>query len=196
MSKKWVLDRCLGMAVGNLLKIAGYDVILANLVNDRGIHICKSMVAWLEFGNGETPATTVTKGDHFVGEYYVLFENMYRAQVAQLVESGMEEEEAKAKAPILLQAESMLRQWEGGNEQVVELWKTMNSWVYEGFEQTYRDFGFEFDKFYFESQTYLLGRDIVRKGLKDGVFADHDGTILMLLPAEKFGIEKGGAGTR
>lgn len=160
----------LGYSVAEILKAYGYDVIKANLVNDRGIHICKSMVAYQHFGNGETPASSGLKGDHLTGKYYVKFDVEYKDQIKNLIAEGQSEEEAKKNAPILLEAQEMLRQWEAGDEEVVSLWKQMNAWVYEGFDATYKRMGVDFDKFYYESNTYLLGKDIVEEGLAKGVF--------------------------
>lgn len=160
----------LGYSVAEILKAYGYDVIKANLVNDRGIHICKSMVAYQHFGNGETPTSSGLKGDHLAGKYYVKFDVEYKAQIKNLIAEGQSEEEAKKNAPILLEAQEMLRQWEAGDEEVVSLWKQMNAWVYEGFDATYKRMGVDFDKFYYESNTYLLGKDIVEEGLAKGVF--------------------------
>ncbi|TDQ18714.1 arginyl-tRNA synthetase [Algoriphagus boseongensis] len=160
----------LGYSVAEILKANGYEVIKANLVNDRGIHICKSMVAYQHFGNGETPESSGLKGDHLAGKYYVLFDQEYKKQIKELVEAGQTEEEAKKNAPIILEAQEMLRSWEAGDEAVVSLWKKMNSWVYEGFDATYKKMGVDFDKFYYESDTYLLGKDIVEEGLSKGVF--------------------------
>lgn len=160
----------LGYSVAEILKANGYEVIKANLVNDRGIHICKSMVAYQHFGNGETPETSGLKGDHLAGKYYVKFDIEYKNQIKELIASGQSEEEAKKNAPILLEAQEMLRKWEAGDEAVVSLWKQMNGWVYAGFDATYRKMGVNFDKFYYESDTYLLGKDIVEEGLAKGVF--------------------------
>jgi arginyl-tRNA synthetase len=160
----------LGYSVAEILKANGYEVIKANLVNDRGIHICKSMVAYQHFGNSETPESSGIKGDHLAGKYYVLFDQEYKKQIAMLVSSGQSEDEAKKTAPIILEAQEMLRQWEANDEKVVTLWKRMNEWVYAGFENTYERMGVNFDKFYYESDTYLLGKDIVEEGLSKGVF--------------------------
>lgn len=160
----------LGYAISEILKANGYDVIKANLVNDRGIHICKSMVAYQHLANGETPESSGLKGDHLAGKYYVLFDREYKKQQDELVLSGMDKEEAKKKAPWMLEAQKMLIFWEKGDSEVVALWETMNSWVYAGFEQTYRKMGVDFDKMYYESDTYLLGKDIVAEGLEKGVF--------------------------
>lgn len=160
----------LGYAISEILKANGYDIIKANLVNDRGIHICKSMVAYQHLANGETPESSGLKGDHLAGKYYVLFDREYKKQQDELVLSGMDKEEAKKKAPWMLEAQKMLIFWEKGDSEVVALWETMNSWVYAGFEQTYRKMGVDFDKMYYESDTYLLGKDIVAEGLEKGVF--------------------------
>jgi arginyl-tRNA synthetase len=160
----------LGYAVSEILKANGYEVIKANLVNDRGIHICKSMVAYRHFGNGETPESSGLKGDHLAGKYYVIFDKEYKKQISDLVGKGNIEEEAKKIAPLILEAQDMLRLWEAGDKEVVSLWKKMNSWVYAGFEATYKKMGVDFDKFYYESDTYLLGKDIVEEGLSKGIF--------------------------
>ena len=160
----------LGWSVSQILKANGHRVIMANLVNDRGIHICKSMIAWKRYANGATPESAGVKGDHFVGDYYVRFDREYKAEVKELMEKqGMDEEEAKRKAPILQEAQELLRKWEAGDEETVALWRVMNDWVMKGFEETYKMIGIHFDKIYFESQTYKKGRDIVLKGLADGV---------------------------
>ncbi|MFC3414407.1 arginine--tRNA ligase [Algoriphagus hitonicola] len=160
----------LGYSVAEILKANGYEVIKSNLVNDRGIHICKSMVAYQHFGNGETPESAGLKGDHLAGKYYVLFDKEYKKQIKELLEKGQTEEEAKKNAPILIEAQDMLRKWEANDSETVALWKQMNEWVYAGFEATYQTMGVDFDKFYYESDTYLLGKDIVVEGLQKGVF--------------------------
>jgi arginyl-tRNA synthetase len=160
----------LGFSVSEILKANGYEVIKANLVNDRGIHICKSMVAYKHFGNGETPETSGIKGDHLAGKYYVIFDREHKKQSRELIEKGLSEEDANKNTPIMLEAQEMLRSWEAGEKEVVDLWKTMNSWVYEGFNVTYKKMGVDFDKFYYESDTYLLGKNIVDEGLKKEVF--------------------------
>lgn len=160
----------LGYSVAEILKACGYNVSKVNLVNDRGIHICKSMYAWQQLGNGETPASSEMKGDHLVGKYYVEFDKLYKSQIAALVEQGQSEEEAKKNAPAMMAAQEMLRLWEAGDDSTVTLWKTMNGWVYDGFEKTYQTMGVDFDKFYYESETYLLGKNIVQEGLAKGVF--------------------------
>jgi len=180
-----IRNNLLGYSVAEILKAYGYEVIKANLVNDRGIHICKSMVAWQDFGNGETPASSGLKGDHLVGKYYVIFDKVYKEQVAQLIKEGKTEEEAKKNAPLMVNAQRMLQQWEAGNEEVMTLWRTMNSWVYAGFEQTYEQLGVDFDKTYYESDTYLLGKDIIDEGLESGVFFKKaDGSVWIDLSKE------------
>ncbi|WP_057936569.1 arginine--tRNA ligase [Algoriphagus resistens] len=160
----------LGFSVANILEANGYEVIKANLVNDRGIHICKSMVAYQHFGNGETPESSGLKGDHLAGKYYVIFDQEYKKQIAELKEKGQSEDEAKKNARLLIEAQDMLRKWEANDQEVVSLWKQMNTWVYAGFEKTYQRMGVNFDKYYYESETYLLGKDIVAEGLDKGVF--------------------------
>ena len=160
----------LGYSVAELLKASGYEVVKANLVNDRGIHICKSMVAYQHFGNGETPASSGLKGDHLAGKYYVLFDSRYKAQQKDLIAAGQSEDEAKKNAPLLLEAQEMLRKWEDQDREVIELWSKMNGWVYAGFDATYKRMGVDFDVIYYESNTYLLGKDIVEEGLSKGVF--------------------------
>lgn len=175
----------LGFAVSNILKAQGQQVVMANLVNDRGIHICKSMVAWQKFGNGATPATTGEKGDHLVGDYYVRFNDAYKEEIAALVAQGKEETVAEKEAPVMQQAQDMLRKWEAGDQEVRELWAKMNGWVYEGFNETYNRLGIHFDKYYYESDTYLLGKKIVEDGLKSGVlFKKEDGSVWIDLTAE------------
>ena len=169
-----IRNNFLGWSVSEIQKANGHNVIMVNLVNDRGIHICKSMIAWEKFANGATPESTGTKGDHFVGDYYVRFDKEYKAQIKELMEQGKTEEEAKKEAPILLEAQEMLRKWEAGDEKVVSLWRTMNDWVLKGFDETYKMMGILFDKVYFESQTYNKGRDLVLKGLADGVLYRKD----------------------
>lgn len=164
-----VRNNLLGYSISQILAANGNKVIKANLVNDRGIHICKSMIAWKLFGNGETPQSSGLKGDHLVGNYYVVFDKEYKKQVAELMAAGKSEEEAKAEAPILLQAREMLVKWEQGDPEVLSLWKTMNCWVYEGFDATYKRMGVSFDHVYYESQTYLLGKKVVMDGLQRGI---------------------------
>ena len=160
----------LGYSVAELLKASGYEVVKANLVNDRGIHICKSMVAYQHFGQGETPSSSGLKGDHLAGKYYVLFDSHYKAQQKDLIAAGQSEDEAKKNAPLLLEAQEMLRKWEDQDREVIELWSKMNGWVYAGFDGTYKRMGVDFDVTYYESNTYLLGKDIVEEGLSKGVF--------------------------
>ena len=175
----------LGSALSELLKFAGYEVIKANLVNDRGIHICKSMVAYQETGNGETPESSGLKGDHLVGKYYVKYDQMFKGQMAEMLANGSNEEEAKINAPIALKAKQMLLDWEAGVPEVIELWKKMNAWVYAGFDETYKRLGVSFDKFYYESDTYILGKDIVDEGLANGIFYKKDnGSVWIDLTAE------------
>ncbi len=175
----------LGYAVSEILKANGYDVIKANLVNDRGVHICKSMIAWQMFGNGATPASTGMKGDHLVGDYYVKFNNAYKQEVETLVAGGMTKEEAEKEAPIMKATQEMLRKWEAGDPEVRELWSTMNGWVYEGFFKTYARLGVDFDKMYYESNTYLLGKTLVEEGLRKGVlFQKEDGSVWIDLTAD------------
>ena len=165
-----IRNNLLGYSVAQILKANGHNVIKVNLVNDRGIHICKSMLAWQLYGGGETPESSGMKGDHLVGKYYVEFDKHYKAQIKELVESGMSEDEAKKKAPIMLSAQEMLRKWEAKDPEVYELWQRMNGWVYEGFDVTYKALGVDFDKVYYESETYLLGKSLVQDGLDKGVF--------------------------
>ncbi len=169
-----IRNNLLGYSVATILKANGHNVIKVNLVNDRGIHICKSMLAWQLYGNGETPETSGMKGDHLVGKYYVEFDKHYKAQIKELMAEGKSEEEAKKTAPVILQAQEMLRKWETGDEEVRNLWEMMNGWVYEGFDVTYKALGVDFDKVYYESQTYLLGKSLVEEGLKKGVFYRRD----------------------
>ena len=169
-----IRNNLLGYSVAEILKAYGYDVIKANLVNDRGIHICKSMLAWEKFGNGETPESSGLKGDHLVGKYYVVFDKEYKKEIEALKSEGQSEDEAKKNAPLIQEAQVMLQKWEAGDEEVLNLWKTMNGWVYAGFDKTYKQLGVDFDKFYYESETYLLGKDIIKEGLEKGVFFKKD----------------------
>ena len=164
----------LGYAVAQIQQAAGYGVERVNLVNDRGIHICKSMLAYQKFGNGETPDSSGLKGDHLIGKYYVLFDREYKKEIAKLEAEGMSKELAEKEAPLLKQAQIMLQDWENGDEQVVSLWKKLNQWVYEGFEKTYQRMGVSFDKTYYESDTYLLGKTVVEEGLRKGLFYTKD----------------------
>ncbi|MCO5950338.1 arginine--tRNA ligase [Mucilaginibacter flavidus] len=180
-----VRNNLLGFSVSEILAAAGYEVVKTNLVNDRGIHICKSMLAWQKFGEGETPESTGMKGDHLVGKYYVIFDKEYKKQIEELKAAGQTEDDAKKNAPLIKEAQEMLQQWEAGNEAVITLWKTMNNWVYTGFADTYKKLGVSFDKFYYESDTYLLGKDIVDEGLAKGVFfKKDDGSVWIDLTAE------------
>ena len=165
-----IRNNLLGYSVAQILQANGHRVIKANLVNDRGIHICKSMLAWKLYGDGETPASTGMKGDHLVGKYYVEFDKHYKAQIKELMAEGQSEEEAKKNAPIMREAQEMLRKWEAKDPEVYAMWEMMNGWVYEGFDVTYRALGVDFDKVYYESQTYLLGKSLVEEGLRKGVF--------------------------
>ena len=165
-----IRNNLLGYSVAEIIKASGKTVYKTQIINDRGIHICKSMLAWQRFGNGETPESTGLKGDKLVGNYYVAFDKAYKEEISTLIAQGKTEEEAKKQAPILLEAQDMLRKWEAGDTAVVSLWKTMNEWVYAGFNATYKELGVDFDKNYYESNTYLLGKDVVADGLEKGVF--------------------------
>jgi arginyl-tRNA synthetase len=180
-----VRNNLLGYSVAEILKANGYEVVKANLVNDRGIHICKSMIAWEKFGDGETPESSGLKGDHLVGKYYVRFDQEYKKQLSELKNQGETEDQAKKNAPLIREAQEMLQKWEQGDEQVISLWKKMNSWVYAGFEETYKKLGVDFDQYYYESNTYLSGKDIVEEGLEKGVFfKKEDGSVWIDLTAE------------
>ena len=180
-----IRNNLLGDSVSRILAASGNKVIKATLVNDRGVHICKSMLAWQRVGQGATPASSGQKGDHLVGDMYVAFNDIYKKEVEDLVAGGMDEETAKKEAPCLKEAHKMLLDWEAGDPQVLGLWKKMNSWVLEGFDQTYRALGISFDKVYYESQTYLLGKELVQKGLDMGVFVrDPDGSVWCDLTAD------------
>ncbi len=173
-----IRNNLLGYSIAEILKASGKKVYKTQIINDRGIHICKSMLAWKLFGDGETPESSGIKGDKLVGNYYVKFDQEYKRQIKQLVEKGSTEEEAKKDAPLMIQAQKMLLDWESGDKEVVKLWETMNSWVYAGFEHTYRTMGVEFDKLYYESETYLIGRDRVMEGLERGIFEQtQDGAV-------------------
>ncbi|WP_370408934.1 arginine--tRNA ligase [Tenacibaculum dicentrarchi] len=168
----------LGYSVAEILKASGKKVYKTQIINDRGIHICKSMLAWEKFGNGETPENTGLKGDKLVGNYYVKFDQEYKKEIATLIATGISEDDAKKQAPLFIEAQEMLRKWEAGDEKVVALWKEMNSWVYKGFDVTYKNIGVDFDKLYYESNTYLLGKDTVDEGLESGVFfKKEDGSV-------------------
>ena len=180
-----IRNNLLGYSVAEILKAAGHKVYKTQIINDRGIHICKSMVAWQRFGNGETPESTGLKGDKLVGNYYVAFDKAYKSEIQELVEQGKTKEEAEKQAPIFVAAQEMLRQWEAGKPEVIELWKQMNEWVYEGFAVTYKNLGVDFDSYYYESNTYLLGKDIVELGLQKGVFfKKDDGSVWCDLTAD------------
>ena len=180
-----IRNNLLGWSVSKLLEANGHRVLKVNLVNDRGIHICKSMLAWLKKGNGETPESSGKKGDHLVGDYYVAFNDMYKAEVEALTAEGVTKEEAEKNAPSLKEAQDMLLRWEKGDKEVVDLWKMMNGWVYEGFDKTYRDLGISFDRTYYESQTYLFGKALVQKGLDMGIFEkEADGSVWCDLTAD------------
>ncbi|WP_124640743.1 arginine--tRNA ligase [Amniculibacterium aquaticum] len=163
-------NNLLGFSVAQILKEAGYDVIKTQIINDRGVHICKSMLAWQKFGNGETPQTNNLKGDKLVGNYYVEFDKQYKTQINELKAQGIEEEVAKKQAPIMLETQKMLLDWENNDPEVRQLWETMNAWVYAGFNETYKRMGVEFDQIQYESQTYILGKDLIKEGLEKGVF--------------------------
>ncbi len=180
-----VRNNLLGYSVAEIIKASGKKVYKTQIINDRGIHICKSMLAWEKFGNGETPESSNLKGDKLVGKYYVEFDKAYKAEINQLMETGKTEEEAKKQAPIIVEAQDMLKKWEAGDAKVIELWKMMNQWVYDGFATTYSNLGVNFDKYYYESNTYLLGKDVVQIGLDSGVFEkDPDGSVWIDLTDE------------
>jgi len=168
----------LGYSVSEIIKASGRQVYKTQIINDRGIHICKSMLAWKRFGNGETPQSTGLKGDKLVGNYYVRFDKEYKKEIVTLMQQGIDEEEAKKQAPILLEAQRMLLNWEAGDKETVDLWKKMNQWVYDGFEVTYKEIGVDFDALYYESETYLLGKEFIKEGLQSGVFyKKEDGSV-------------------
>lgn len=173
-----IRNNLLGYSVSEIIKASGKQVYKTQIINDRGIHICKSMLAWKRFGNNETPNSTGLKGDKLVGNYYVRFDKEYKKEIADLIAAGKTEEEAKKEAPILIEAQEMLRKWESGDEKTVALWKKMNGWVYDGFDITYKNLGVNFDQLYYESDTYLLGKDVVAQGLEKGVFyKKEDGSV-------------------
>jgi arginyl-tRNA synthetase len=173
-----IRNNLLGYSLYRILSVCGHRVIKTNIVNDRGIHICKSMLAWKKFGHGETPESSGMKGDHLVGKYYVLFETKYKKQIDRLVRKGINEEEAKNTAPLMREIRKMLLKWEAGDKEIISLWKMMNSWVYEGFDETYKKLGVDFDKIYYESETYKTGRDIVLSALKDKIlYRNEDSSI-------------------
>ena len=180
-----IRNNLLGFAMAKILEGTGKRVYKTQIINDRGIHICKSMVAWQRFGKGETPESTGMKGDKLVGKYYVLFDKAYKEEIAQLIAEGKSKEVAEREAPIFLEAQQMLRLWEQGDADTLALWKQMNQWVYDGFEVTYRNLGVSFDRNYYESETYLLGKDIVQRGLEQGVFyRKEDGSVWIDLTAD------------
>ncbi|MDR2653621.1 MAG: arginine--tRNA ligase [Prevotellaceae bacterium] len=180
-----VRNNLLGYAVANILEACGNDVVKVNLVNDRGVHICKSMLAWQKFGNGETPESSGKKGDHLVGEYYVRYDIEYKKQLSEIVAGGIAEDEAKRNVPIQFEVQEMLRKWEAKDSETIALWEKMNSWVYAGFDKTYNDLGVSFDKIYYESQTYLSGKTLVKEGLDKGVFFKKaDGSVWIDLTAD------------
>ncbi|MBL7765479.1 MAG: arginine--tRNA ligase [Chitinophagaceae bacterium] len=175
----------LGDALSRILLNTGHEVIKANLINDRGIHICKSMLAWIKDGKGDTPESTGIKGDHLVGDYYVRFNELYKEQVEQLVQDGLSKEDAEKKAPLMAEAQEMLRRWEQGDPETLEIWTKMNGWVYDGFYKTYDRMGIRFDKMYYESQTYLLGKTLVEEGLQKGLlFRKEDGSVWIDLSSD------------
>jgi arginyl-tRNA synthetase len=180
-----VRNNLLGYSVAEIIKASGKKVYKTQIINDRGIHICKSMLAWQKFGNGETPESTGLKGDKLVGNYYVAFDKAYKEEISQLIAQGKTEDEAKKQAPIIIEAQEMLLKWEAGDAEVISLWKTMNQWVYDGFAATYKNLGVNFDSYYYESNTYLLGKDVVQIGLEKGVFEkDPDGSVWIDLTEE------------
>jgi len=184
-----IRNNLLGFSLSEVMKANGYKVVKTNIVNDRGVHICKSMVAWLKFGNGETPETHGKKGDHLVGEYYVKFDQLYKSEIAALMAAGRTEDQAKEEAPSIVATREMLIKWEANDPEVRNLWKMMNGWVYTGFDETYKTLGVSFDKIYYESDTYILGRDEVLRGVKEGIFQqESDSSVWANLEAE--GLDK------
>ena len=180
-----IRNNLLGYSVAEIIKASGKKVYKTQIINDRGIHICKSMLAWQKFGNGQTPNSTGLKGDKLVGNFYVEFDKAYKIEIASLISQGKTEEEAKKQAPLILEAQQMLLDWENGKPEVIELWKTMNQWVYDGFAVTYKNLGVDFDSYYYESNTYLLGKDVVEEGLTRGVFfKKEDGSVWIDLTAD------------
>lgn len=180
-----IRNNLLGFAVANILEASGKRVVKTQIINDRGIHICKSMVAWQHFGNGETPQSTGLKGDKLVGNYYVLFDKKYKEEIAVLISKGLSEEDAKTNAPLFIKAKKMLKLWESGDSETVNLWRTMNSWVYDGFTKTYNLMGVSFDSYYYESETYLLGKELIEEGLSRSVFyKKEDGSVWVDLSNE------------
>ena len=180
-----VRNNLLGYSVAEIIKASGRKVYKTQIINDRGIHICKSMLAWQKFGNRETPESSGIKGDKLVGNYYVRFDKEYKAQIAEIIKSGKTEDEAKKQAPIIIEAQQMLLDWEAGKPEIIQLWKTMNQWVYDGFETTYKNLGVNFDSYYYESNTYLLGKEVVQFGLEKGIFEkDPDGSVWIDLTSD------------
>ena len=184
-----IRNNLLGFSVSEIMKANGNKVVKTNIVNDRGIHICKSMLAWKKLGNGETPESSGKKGDHLVGEYYVKFDQLYKAEIASLMADGLTEVEAKEKAPIINEAREMLLKWEANDAETRELWQRMNSWVYKGFDETYKTLGVDFDKIYYESNTYTVGRDEVLRGVKEGIFEQMDDNAVWA-DLEKDGLDR------
>lgn len=181
-----VRNNLLGYSVATILKTQGHDVIKVNLVNDRGIHICKSMIAWKLFGNGETPQSSGLKGDHLVGKYYVIFDKEYKKEIQTLIDGGTTKEDAEKQAPIMLQTQEMLLKWEASDKETIDLWQTMNGWVYDGFAVSYKKLGVDFDKMYYESNTYLLGKEVVQEGLAKNVFyKKENGSVAIDLTEDK-----------
>ena len=180
-----IRNNLLGYSVAEIIKASGKKVYKTQIINDRGIHICKSMLAWQKFGNGQTPESTGLKGDKLVGNFYVEFDKQYKKEISELIPQGKTEDEAKKLAPSILEAQQMLLDWENGKPEVIALWKTMNQWVYDGFEQTYKNLGVNFDSYYYESNTYLLGKEVVQFGLEKGIFEkDPDGSVWIDLTAD------------
>ncbi len=180
-----VRNNLLGYSVAEIIKASGKKVYKTQIINDRGIHICKSMLAWLKFGNGQTPESENLKGDKLVGNFYIRFDQEYKAEIATLIAQGKTEEEAKKTAPIILEAQQMLLDWEAGKPEIIKLWKTMNQWVYDGFATTYKNLGVNFDSYYYESNTYLLGKEVVQFGLEKGIFEkDPDGSVWIDLTSD------------
>jgi arginyl-tRNA synthetase len=180
-----IRNNLLGYSVAEIIKASGKKVYKTQIINDRGIHICKSMLAWQKFGNGQTPESTGLKGDKLVGNFYVEFDKLYKKEISELIAQGKTEDEAKKLAPSILEAQQMLLDWENGKPEVIELWKTMNQWVYDGFEQTYKNLGVNFDSYYYESNTYLLGKEVVKFGLEKGIFEkDPDSSVWIDLTAD------------
>ncbi len=180
-----IRNNLLGYSVAEIIKASGKKVYKTQIINDRGIHICKSMLAWQKFGNGQTPESTGLKGDKLVGNFYVEFDKQYKKEISELIAQGKTEDEAKKLAPSILEAQQMLLDWENGKPEVIQLWKTMNQWVYDGFAQTYKNLGVDFDSYYYESNTYLLGKEVVQFGLEKGIFEkDPDGSVWIDLTAD------------